>query len=242
MGSFVPADTARLPVVDRVFTRVGASDDIAGGQSTFMREMTELTSILHGATPDSLVLLDEVGRGTSTADGRAIARATAEFLHDEVGATTLFATHYHGLTGLADEYARVRNLHFAAEREEPPAAGSRPADDDVTFLHRVAAGPASSSYGVDVARMAGVPDPVVERSRALVADADPGTNGHEAGGRVTLDGGGTDGPGVERSDAAADAGASADVAETLRDADLARTTPIEALNLLADLKDRVEEP
>jgi DNA mismatch repair protein MutS len=220
MGSFVPADAATLPVVDRVFTRVGASDDIAGGQSTFMREMAELTAILHEATPESLVLLDEVGRGTSTADGRAIARATAEFLHDEVGATTLFATHYHDLTGLADEYPRVRNVHFAAERE----------GGDVTFLHRVAAGPASSSYGVEVARMAGVPDPVVERSRALVEAADPETNGHDAG-RVTLDG-------VTNGDAGADA----DLAATIRDADLARTTPIEALNLLADLQERVEEP
>jgi DNA mismatch repair protein MutS len=244
MGSFVPADAARLPVVDRVFTRVGASDDIAGGQSTFMREMSELTSILHEATPDSLVLLDEVGRGTSTADGRAIARATAEFLHDEVGATTLFATHYHDLTGLAEEYPRVRNLHFAAERAEPRAAEGPPtADgDDVTFLHRVAEGPASSSYGVEVARMAGVPAPVVERSRALVDGADPETNGHDEGVQVTLSGVGSDGI-DEAADAAADAtdGVDADLVATLRDVDLARTTPIEALNLLADLKERVEE-
>ena len=243
VGSFVPADAARLPVVDRVFTRVGASDDIAGGQSTFMREMAELTSILHEATPDSLVLLDEVGRGTSTADGRAIARATAEFLHDEVGATTLFATHYHDLTGLAETYARVRNLHFAAEREreERRSSGSRPtADgDDVTFLHRVAAGPASSSYGVEVARLAGVPDPVVERSRELVEGADPETNGHDEGVQVTLDGVG--GPDSGRTGEAGDAETDAALAATLRDTDLARTTPIEALNLLADLKDRVEE-
>ena len=232
-GSFVPADAARLPVVDRVFTRVGASDDIAGGQSTFMREMTELTSILHEATPDSLVLLDEVGRGTSTADGRAIARATAEFLHDEVGATTLFATHYHDLTGLAEAYPRVRNLHFAAERSG--ATGSRPAadGDDVTFLHRVAAGPASSSYGVEVARMAGVPAPVVERSRALV-DGDPETNGHDEGVQVTLDG-------VDPEAVDGDDGVPSDLVATLREVDLARTTPIEALNLLADLQGRLDE-
>ncbi|WP_101294082.1 DNA mismatch repair protein MutS [Halegenticoccus soli] len=165
-GSFVPADAARLPIVDRVFTRVGASDDIAGGQSTFMREMSELTDILHAATGDSLVLLDEVGRGTSTTDGLAIARATTEFVHDEVGAYTLFATHYHELTALADEYERVRNLHFAASGD----------GESVTFLHRVAEGASSSSYGVEVARMAGVPDAVVERSRELVAarEADAG--------------------------------------------------------------------
>ncbi|WP_251341813.1 DNA mismatch repair protein MutS [Haloplanus halophilus] len=249
-GGFVPADEARLPVIDRVFTRVGASDDIAGGQSTFMREMVELTEILHEATDDSLILLDEVGRGTSTADGRAIARATAEFVHDEVGATTLFATHYHDLTELADERDRVRNLHFAAERD----------GDDVTFLHRVAEGPASSSYGVEVALMAGVPDPVVERARALV---DGGADDDERGTQVTLSGvGGVaengaqagdgtgaragDGTGTtaaERDGAARDAaGVDPSVAAALRDADLATTTPIEALNLLADLKERVGEP
>jgi len=243
VGSFVPADAATLPVVDRVFTRVGASDDIAGGQSTFMREMAELTSILHEATPNSLVLLDEVGRGTSTTDGRAIARATAEFLHDEVGATTLFATHYHDLTGLADEYARMRNLHFAAEREEPRSSGSRPAadGDDVTFLHRVAEGPASSSYGVEVARLAGVPAPVVERSRSLVGETDSETNGHEEGVQVTLSGVGADGVDAKRGADATDGGTDAELGDHLREVDLARTTPIEALNLLADLKDRIEE-
>ncbi|MFB6252133.1 MAG: DNA mismatch repair protein MutS, partial [Halobellus sp.] len=115
-GSFVPADAAELPVLDRLFTRVGASDDIAGGQSTFMREMAELTDILHDATEESLVLLDEVGRGTSTADGLAIARATTEFIHDEVGATTLFATHYHDLTDLADDLPDAFNLHFTVSK------------------------------------------------------------------------------------------------------------------------------
>jgi len=239
MGSFVPADAARLPVVDRVFTRVGASDDIAGGQSTFMREMAELTEILHEATADSLVLLDEVGRGTSTADGRAIARAAAEFLHDEVGATTLFATHYHDLTGLADEYADVRNLHFAAERERE-SSGRR--STDVTFLHRVAAGPASSSYGVEVARMAGVPDPVVERARALVDEADGATNGHDEGVQMRLDGVDADGVDADGVDAdGVDTRGNDDLAEILRETDLARTTPMEALNLLAELQDRVEE-
>ncbi|SEO93568.1 DNA mismatch repair protein MutS [Halogranum amylolyticum] len=169
-GSFVPADAARLPVVDRVFTRVGASDDIAGGQSTFMREMAELTDILHGATEHSLVLLDEVGRGTSTADGRAIARATTEFVDDEVGAYTLFATHYHELTAVADEREDVFNLHFTAESD----------GDDVTFLHRVEPGASSSSYGVEVARMAGVPDRVVARSQELVESE---AGGSDANGR-----------------------------------------------------------
>jgi DNA mismatch repair protein MutS len=169
-GSFVPADEASLSVVDRLFTRVGASDDIAGGESTFMREMAELTDILHDATEASLVLLDEVGRGTSTADGRAIARAAVEFLHDEVGATTLFATHYHDLTDLAADLPRVSNLHVRVAHEDD-AEGAGPG---VTFVHRVAEGAASASYGVEVARLAGVPDPVVERARSLVAADAPG--------------------------------------------------------------------
>jgi DNA mismatch repair protein MutS len=212
-GSFVPAAAAELPVVDRVFTRVGASDDIAGGQSTFMREMAELTDILHNATADSLVLLDEVGRGTSTTDGLAIARATTEFVHDELGATTLFATHYHDLTALADALPNAFNLHFTVskrdhegERSEPsnertrakrdvgregersePSNGrtrakrdvSRDGDGgsgadgpEVTFLHRVAEGASSSSYGVEVARLAGVPASVVERAREYVEEAE----------------------------------------------------------------------
>jgi DNA mismatch repair protein MutS len=249
-GSFVPADAARIPVVDRVFTRVGASDDIAGGQSTFMREMAELTDILHEATDDSLVLLDEVGRGTSTVDGFAIARAAAEFVHDEVGATTLFATHYHDLTDLAAEREGVRNVHFTADRE----------GEDVTFLHRVADGPASSSYGIEVARMAGVPHPVVERARDLVGTdgVDPPTDGHgetasdadrsddgsgvDGAGRDHADGG-TEGDRTGRADADASpgtAGVPTSVAASLRDIDLATTTPIEALNLLAELKGEVE--
>ena len=162
IGSFVPAEAAQLPVLDRIFTRVGASDDIAGGQSTFMREMSELTEILHDATDNSLVLLDEVGRGTSTADGLAIAQATTEFIHDELGATTLFATHYHGLTALADEREGVVNRHFAATRE----------GEEITFLHRIAPGASSASYGIEVARMAGVPETVVDRARAVVESAD----------------------------------------------------------------------
>ncbi len=158
IGSFVPAEAAELPILDRIFTRVGASDDIAGGHSTFMREMSELTEILHDGTENSLVLLDEVGRGTSTADGLAIARATTEFIHDELGAMTLFATHYHGLTTLADEREGICNLHFAATRE----------GDEVTFLHRIAPGASSASYGIEVARMAGVPEPVVERATSVV--------------------------------------------------------------------------
>ncbi|RAW45130.1 DNA mismatch repair protein MutS [Halorubrum sp. 48-1-W] len=267
VGSFVPAQTARLPVFSRLFTRVGASDDIAGGQSTFMREMSELTEILHDAGPDSLVLLDEVGRGTATTDGRAIARAAAEFVHDELGATTLFATHYHDLTDLAAERERAFNLHFTATRE----------DGEVTFLHRVVPGASSSSYGVEVAELAGVPAPVVERSRDLVAEAeyggsadspadtalddgsDPDLDAVDVSLREFLEEESEDLPAIESADAptaGSDVESDADpeaepaadatgdlppsVAAELRDLDLARTTPIEALNALHDLQNRLE--
>ena len=258
IGSFVPAQAATLPVFDRVFTRVGASDDIAGGQSTFMREMSELTEILHDAGPNSLVLLDEVGRGTATTDGRAIARAATEFLHDELGATALFATHYHELTDLADDCERVCNLHFAATRE----------DGDVTFLHRVVPGASSSSYGVEVAELAGVPTPVVERSRALVDEQEPantlGGDSHtDDTDQITNTGddenadknadnggygdtpdhtntGGTNIPNQNDIDTTPDQN-DTDLAAELAALDLARMTPIEALNALHDLKSQVDD-
>ncbi|MFB6091462.1 MAG: DNA mismatch repair protein MutS [Haloquadratum sp.] len=287
-GSFVPADAAALPILDRIFTRVGASDDIAGGQSTFMREMAELTDILHDATEDSLVLLDEVGRGTSTADGLAIARATTEFIHDEVGATTLFATHYHDLTDLAADLPNAFNLHFTVRKGE----GERRGGSDVTFLHRVAEGPSSSSYGVEVAKLAGVPDRVVERARAYVqsdraaeSTAEPASGGGPDAPSDDADTSVDDAPsddadvpgtrsdtlaayvdGLENGDATDVADAADTVAETatdsrpgegsepsalaateravlaeLRDIDVARTTPLEALNTLEDLRRRLDE-
>src|SRR6185437_8587116 len=158
VGSFVPAAAARIGLVDRIFTRVGAEDDLARGLSTFMLEMVETAYILRHATARSLVILDEVGRGTSTADGLSIARAVVEYLHDHVGARTLFATHYHELANLAETLPRVGVFRMAvAER-----------DDGAIFLHRVAPGASTESYGVQVARMAGLPAPVTERASALL--------------------------------------------------------------------------
>jgi len=228
-GSFVPAARARLPVVDRLFTRVGASDDIAGGRSTFMVEMAELADILHHATDDSLVLLDEVGRGTSTADGHAIARAVTEYLHDEVGATTLFATHHHDLTGLADALSGAFNLHFE----------TRHGADGVRFDHEVAPGPASASYGVEVARLAGVPDPVVDRASELLEAADTGNTG-TSGSSDDTGAGGDAGDSDDASVTHVDDGA-ARVARELDGLDVATMTPLEALNALADLKAELDE-
>ncbi len=157
-GSFIPAKRATIGVVDRLFTRVGASDDLAGGQSTFMVEMTETANILHHATEQSLVILDEIGRGTSTLDGLALAWAIAEFLADTTRARTLFATHYHELTELAETSKAVANYNVLVREWE----------DQVVFMHRIAPGQADKSYGVQVARLAGVPRSVIARARALM--------------------------------------------------------------------------
>jgi len=248
-GSFVPAESADLRVVDRVFTRVGASDDIAGGQSTFMVEMTELADILGEATADSLVLLDEVGRGTSTTDGFAIARAATEYLHDEVGAVTVFATHHHELTAVADALDGAFNLHFSATETA----------EEVRFDHEVARGAATASYGVEVAQAAGLPESVLERSRELLASSeavdvptadvaatnsrrvdaadgdDDGTDGDESDGRdATLSAfserGRDDEPAVPPA-----------VVDRLRSLNVADTTPMEALRLLDELQSELEE-
>ncbi|UVE51675.1 DNA mismatch repair protein MutS [Haloferax larsenii] len=154
VGSFVPADEATIGVVDGIYTRVGALDELAQGRSTFMVEMQELSNILHSATEESLVILDEVGRGTATYDGISIAWAATEYLHNEVRAKTLFATHYHELTSLADHLDRVANVHVAADERH----------GDVTFLRTVVDGPTDRSYGIHVADLAGVPRPVVDRA------------------------------------------------------------------------------
>ncbi len=161
-GSYVPAAEARLPLFDRIFSRIGAHDDLAAGQSTFMVEMVETAQILHRATPQSLVILDEVGRGTSTYDGMAIARAVLEYLHNrkECAARALFATHYHELTALEGVLPRLRNAHVAVHEE-----GS-----DVVFEHRVVPGPSDRSYGIHVARLAGLPRSVVARAEQLLAE------------------------------------------------------------------------
>ena len=161
MGGFVPADKARLPLFDRIWTRVGASDDLTRGRSTFMVEMTETAAILHSATPRSLVLLDEIGRGTATFDGLSIAWAVAEYLHDsaEHAAKTLFATHYHELTELAERLPGGQNYQITATERE----------GEVVFLHRLERGRASKSYGIEVARLAGLPPAVLANARDVLA-------------------------------------------------------------------------
>jgi DNA mismatch repair protein MutS len=158
MGSFVPASEARVGVADRVFARVGASDELSKGQSTFMVEMTETARILNAATRHSLVILDEIGRGTSTYDGISLAWAITEHLHDQVGCRTLFATHYHELTELTQTLAGAVNLNVVVHEQ----------DEDVVFLHKIVEGSADKSYGIHVARLAGVPGDVIDRARVIL--------------------------------------------------------------------------
>jgi DNA mismatch repair protein MutS len=157
-GSFVPAAEARIDLVDRIFTRIGASDDLSRGQSTFMVEMSETANILNNATAGSLVILDEIGRGTSTFDGLSLAWSIVEHLHNQVGAKTLFATHYHELTELARRLPRLRNFNVVV----------REWNDQVVFLHKIVEGGADKSYGIQVARLAGVPKPVIERAKEIL--------------------------------------------------------------------------
>ena len=162
LGSFVPADNAKIGIVDRIFTRVGASDDLASGQSTFMVEMTEVANILRNATRDSLLILDEIGRGTSTFDGLSIAWAVVEHISNPklLGAKTLFATHYHELTELEGKISAVNNYCIAVKEK----------GDDIVFLRKIVKGGADKSYGIQVAKLAGVPDSVIERAKELAEE------------------------------------------------------------------------
>jgi DNA mismatch repair protein MutS len=225
-GSFVPAASARIGLVDRLFTRVGAADDLARGQSTFMVEMAECARILHQATSRSLLVLDEVGRGTSTFDGLALAWAIAEHLHDQVGARTLFATHYHELCDLAREKPRAVNLTMAVSE----------VDGSVLFLRKIVAGAASRSYGIQVARLAGLPDSVLRRAREILANLEA-QELDESGRPVLAAGGGNKRAQLGLFEAPAPRAAPpapSEVEEALRALDLSRTTPLDALLWLHD--------
>jgi DNA mismatch repair protein MutS len=212
IGSFVPAKRAHVGVCDRVFTRVGAADDLSRGDSTFMVEMRETASILAKATRRSLVVLDEVGRGTSTFDGVAIAWAVAEHLHDQIGARTLFATHYHELVALADSRPRVRNVSVAVREHK----------GEIVFLRRVVPGGANRSYGIDVARLAGLPKPVIGRARQIMGQLEGGAQLGSTPQLSLLP------TAQHRSESA--------VLAKLASIDIDHTTPMEALRLLAELK------
>jgi DNA mismatch repair protein MutS len=229
MGSFVPAKEVQLGLVDRIFTRVGASDDLARGRSTFMVEMEETAHILHNAGPRSLILLDEIGRGTSTFDGLSIAWAVTEYLHDQCPSRpkTLFATHYHELTELALTKPRVKNFHVAVKEW----------NDQVIFLRKLVEGSTSRSYGIQVARLAGLPGPVIDRAKEVLNNLEQGE--FTEGGVPKL--------AVSRKKKAV--GDSHQLPlfqkppdplrEILREVDPDRLTPLEALNFLSEIKARL---
>jgi DNA mismatch repair protein MutS len=214
MGSFVPADRMTYGIVDRVYTRIGAADNLARGRSTFMVEMTETATILNTATAQSLILLDEMGRGTSTFDGLALAWATLEYIQRHIGARALFATHYHELTLLAEEFPRLKNLHVEV-RESPQG---------IVFLHRIEEGPASRSYGIDVARLAGLPPAVIQRARQVLKQ-------HERSERHNV--------AVETEpllQLTMFTPLSQRILDRLAETDIDTLTPLQALNLLEELK------
>ena len=218
IGSFVPAKSARIGVVDRIFTRIGASDDLAGGQSTFMVEMTEVSEILHQATPRSLLILDEIGRGTSTFDGMSIARAVLEFCADpkRLGAKTLFATHYHELTELEGILPGVKNYSISIKKR----------GDELIFLRKIVPGGADRSYGIEVAKLAGLPNEVVKRANVILKEL-------EQGGAYQAK------PREETEQVSLDAIGEAEVLAAIRRAQPDTMSPIEAMQLLYELKQKL---
>jgi len=222
-GSFVPAREAKLALVDRIFARVGASDNIARGHSTFMVEMQETANILHTATSKSLVVLDEIGRGTATFDGLSIAWAVAEHLatSPKTRPKTLFATHYHELTDLADATPGVVNYHVAAREWK----------DDIIFLHKIVPGRSDRSYGIQVARLAGLPRPVVERAREILSalERDELTRGGRPSVSATANG-------PQQQLGLFQAPADDHLRQKIAALDVERMTPLEALTLLAELR------
>jgi DNA mismatch repair protein MutS len=225
MGSFVPAGRAQLPIFDRIFTRIGASDNLARGRSTFMVEMTEAASILNTATPRSLVLLDEVGRGTATFDGLAIAWAVVEHLQTRTRAKTLFATHYHELTELAELLPGVRNYHVSV----------RESGSNIVFLRKVEQGSADKSYGIEVARLAGLPNKVIARAREILARHEQ--TEHNLSERLAAK---PDAPETGPVQLTIFTPLNVEVVKAIESADLDNLKPIEALNLLAELKKQIQ--
>jgi DNA mismatch repair protein MutS len=226
IGSFVPAASARIGVVDQVFTRVGASDDLASGQSTFMLEMNEVAYILRNATRQSLIIYDEVGRGTSTYDGMSIARAIVEYTNSKkIGAKTLFATHYHELTVMEQEFEGIVNYHIAAKKR----------GDTITFLRKIVRGSTDDSYGIEVAKLSGIPGEVIRRARAVLEQIEQ-TSGKPA--PVSA---------LSASQSQADGGAMSiqdcineQVVAELAAADLNIMSPLEVMNLVFNLQRRLK--
>jgi DNA mismatch repair protein MutS len=227
-GSFIPARSAHIGVVDRIFTRIGASDDLASGQSTFMVEMSEVADILRGATSRSLLILDEIGRGTSTFDGMAIARAVLEWVSDKkrLGAKTLFATRYHELTDLEQQLTDVKNYNIAVKKR----------GKEIIFLRKIVRGGADDSYGIEVARLAGLPEGMIVRADEILESLEAGAPVELEKRRARAE---EKRSGRDEQISLMDMGAN-EVTEALRQIEPDTLTPIEALNLIYKLKKKIQ--
>lgn len=227
IGSFVPAKSARISVVDAIFTRVGASDDLSSGQSTFMVEMNEVSNILKNATANSLIILDEIGRGTSTFDGMSIARAVLEYVvkKKSIGAKTLFATHYHELTAMEGMLDGVNNYSIAVKKR----------GDDITFLRRIVHGGADQSFGIEVAKLAGLPPSVIKRAKVILKELEAN--------KIDIEFKAEDSVVEETEDIQYNfkTNTTDDLLELIKAVDINTLTPIEAMQTLYDLKKKVEE-
>ena len=220
MGSFVPCESATLPIIDKIFTRIGASDDLVSGESTFMVEMKEARNAIAGATENSLILFDELGRGTATYDGMSLAQAILEYISENIGAFTLFSTHYHELTNLSKRFKNIKNVHVSAVEN----------GNQITFLHKIKNGAVDKSYGIHVARLAKMPDELLDRAEEILSEYESNAKKKNPEEKVQL---AMDfEPVVKKNDI---------IKETIDRIDVLNTTPIEALNILFDLKQKISK-
>ena len=220
MGSFVPCEAATLPIIDKIFTRIGASDDLVSGESTFMVEMKEARNAIDGATENSLILFDELGRGTATYDGMSLAQAILEYISENIGAFTLFSTHYHELTRLDKKFKNIKNVHVSAVEN----------GNQITFLHKVKNGAVDKSYGIHVARLAKMPDKLLDRAEEILSEYESNSKKKNPEEKVQL--AMNFEPNVKKDDI---------IKETIDKIDVLNTTPMEALNILFDLKQKIKK-
>lgn len=229
MGSYVPADSIDLPIFDAIYTRIGAADDLISGQSTFMVEMMEANQAIKRATPNSLIIFDELGRGTATYDGMALAQSIIEFIHDKVGAKTMFATHYHELTVLSNSLPHLVNVHVATLEK----------DGEVTFLHKIVDGPADKSYGIHVAKIAGLPADLLERAGTILTQLEGETVTIQPQEKVSPQEKLATETHVNEQISLFDDFIENPVLQELRDLDIYNMTPMQVMMAVADLKQKL---
>jgi DNA mismatch repair protein MutS len=220
MGSFVPCKSATLPIIDKIFTRIGASDDLVSGESTFMVEMKEARNAIAGATEHSLILFDELGRGTATYDGMSLAQSILEYISNNIHAFTLFSTHYHELTRLDKNFKNIKNVHVSAVEN----------GNEITFLHKIKNGSVDKSYGIHVARLAKMPDELLNRAQEILDEYETNSKKKNPCEKVQL---AMDFDVQEKKEDI--------IKKTINSIDVLNTTPIEALNILFDLKQKIKK-